>query len=135
MGELVAQWREGGPAARPTELRHCAEHSLRRRDDGRWEWRIDHRRIGALLGAMPRPEQLWAALRRIAVPVLVIRGDQSAVTSQAVAQRMIAILARGEVVEVPGGHDLGVENPDPVAQALAAFLERQPGSRPVASRL
>jgi pimeloyl-ACP methyl ester carboxylesterase len=49
---------------------------------------------------------MWAALSALrAVPVLVVRGGRSDVLAQAVAERMIAALDRGELVTVPGvGH-------------------------------
>ena len=49
---------------------------------------------------------MWAALSALRdVPVLIVRGGRSDVLAQAVAERMLAALDRGELVTVPGvGH-------------------------------
>ena len=49
---------------------------------------------------------------------MVVVGDRDA-KFQALGQRMVRLLARGELVVVPGGHGLPLENPGALVKALS----------------
>jgi pimeloyl-ACP methyl ester carboxylesterase len=119
------------PAARPDTLARLAEHWLRRRDDGRYELKLDLRRLRASAEAAQErearsepqaseggpppadrsdgdgagqepPPDLWDCLRRTPCPTLVVRGAASDVLSQEIAERMVEdALPKGRLHVIP----------------------------------
>lgn len=70
---------------------------------------------------------LWRAVDRLRVPTLLVRGEHSPLLTSDAADRMVRRLAHGRRVDVNGGgHDLGVEQPEPVAAVVSAFLASDP---------
>ena len=58
-------------------------------------------------------------------PTLVVRGMASAVFSEQVMQRMLAMLEDGSGVAIErAGHNVLLERPDQLARALVTFLQR-----------
>jgi pimeloyl-ACP methyl ester carboxylesterase len=122
------------PAARPEALAHMARHGLRRRDDGRYELKMDP----ALRGAFSTTEtpaqaeareremehQLWSALAKIPCPTLVVRGAASDILSPDVADRMVEeVLPKGRLAVVArAGHSVMTDNPDGFREAVCAFV-------------
>jgi pimeloyl-ACP methyl ester carboxylesterase len=75
----------------------------------------------ALFG-QPTPLAAFAALN---VPVLLITGTRSPLSSRAVTQRLRRVLPRAQVTELDGlGHMGPVTHPQPVNDAIRAFLEK-----------
>jgi pimeloyl-ACP methyl ester carboxylesterase len=75
----------------------------------------------ALFGE-PTPLKAFAGLN---VPVLLIVGKKSPPSSRAVAQRLMRVLPRVEVVELEGlGHMGPVTHPEIVNDVIRPFLER-----------
>ena len=61
-------------------------------------------------------------LERIDCPTLVIRGAASDVLSADVADRMVEVLAAGELAVVArAGHSVMTDNPDGCLAAISAF--------------
>src|SRR5690606_34272361 len=109
------------------ETRRWARRALREHSDRTWSWRVDTVGIGGFLTAAPASGMLWSALERIVAPVLLIRGETSWALSATDAAAMIERVADGRVVEVAGrGHDLGVQAPDAVVEAIGRFLAGEP---------
>jgi pimeloyl-ACP methyl ester carboxylesterase len=101
--------------------RWVVSDSLRQRPDGslRWAWHpsIKDRRSQPDL-------DWWAVLRAITPPTLVLRGAESHVLDQDVAERMARELPRGRLVEIPRAvHTLHEDNPEAVLAALKDFLD------------
>lgn len=68
-----------------------------------------------------------AKLPRVDVPVLVMRGENDAITPQRWAEEVAALLPRGELRVVPGGaHVLNFDSATPVAAAIEDFVVRLP---------
>jgi pimeloyl-ACP methyl ester carboxylesterase len=66
-----------------------------------------------------------AAFARLDVPVLLMVGKNSPLSSRAVAQQLARVLPRVEALEFDGmGHMAPVTHPEKVNAAIAAFLER-----------
>jgi pimeloyl-ACP methyl ester carboxylesterase len=66
-----------------------------------------------------------AAFARLNVPVLLITGSRSPLSSRAVTQRLRRVLPHAEVTELEGlGHMGPVTHPQPVNDAIRRFLER-----------
>lgn len=120
------------PLARPEVVARMARHGTRRREDGRFERKTDPR-----FGAGPErltPEALvtrmraesdalWADLRRVSCPALVVRGAASDILSADTAERMAEeALVRGSLAEIPrAGHSVMIDNPDGFAEAITRF--------------
>jgi pimeloyl-ACP methyl ester carboxylesterase len=118
----VAEWREMNPLAREPELRHFIANNLRHGDDGQYRWRFDASGLEGFLDQRPEPAELWGAVDRAACPLLVVNGDRSEVLDAATAERM-ARGPRRELVVVPdGAHDLTVEQPGALTEAIRWFL-------------
>ncbi len=72
---------------------------------------------------------LWDRLPELAMPVFVIVGERDA-KFQALGRRMTELLPDAELLVVPGGHGLPLENPAAVAHALAGGTSRRSGAAP-----
>jgi 2-succinyl-6-hydroxy-2,4-cyclohexadiene-1-carboxylate synthase len=62
-------------------------------------------------------ESLWDRLGEFTMPVTIMVGDRDA-KFRALGTRMTALLRDGEMVVVPGGHGLPLENPAAIAERL-----------------
>lgn len=79
----------------------------------------------AALRAMAARPDSFGTLDLLARPVLVVVGEEDAITPPADARRMADAAQDGRLVTVPGaGHMVPVERPDAVADALRRFLQR-----------
>jgi pimeloyl-ACP methyl ester carboxylesterase len=111
------------PLTPEAELRHANYHNLSRGSDGKWRWRWDpmllvsRRRNRSLQG------DLYAYLRRIACPTLLIRGASSPLLTPEVAKKMLAALPHGRMVEIPAAaHTVNADNAAEFTRVTAAFL-------------
>ena len=112
------------------QIRSSLQHSLRQRPDGKWTWKYDP----VLRDPARRAQQQstredsvsrWALWERIACPTLIIRGQQSDVLSQEVAERMLERNNNSRLVEIPNaGHRVPGDNPVAFEQALRGFLDQ-----------
>jgi pimeloyl-ACP methyl ester carboxylesterase len=122
------------PMARPAALARLARHGLRRRDDGRFEPKLDpFFRQGIRAASDPKQmvadaeadaAEMWAALARIPCPTLVVRGAASDVLSPETADRMVdEVLPDGRLAVIPrAAHAVMLENPEGFAEAVSAFV-------------
>lgn len=75
--------------------------------------------------AMARRPDSLATLREVAVPGLVVVGEEDTLAPVSAAQAMADALPKADLVTVPGaGHLSPVERPDAVAQAILDWLPR-----------
>jgi pimeloyl-ACP methyl ester carboxylesterase len=73
-------------------------------------------------------EFLWACVRALPCPTLVVRGERSTILSAAVAERMVDALPDGELVTVAGaGHAVPSDRPDDFERVVLSFLRRRSG--------
>ena len=100
--------------------RWVASQSLREQDGSLvWKWHpsIKERRT---TGGV----EWWELLKKITVPTLVLRGEESTVLDRDVTERMVKALPQGRFVEIPRAvHTLHEDNPEAVLDALRAFLK------------
>ena len=96
----------------------------------RREWRqhfVDNDRVGAtraVKGVITR-EGVAEHLGEIAVPTLILVGENDVATAQEKSERMHAGIAGSELVVIPrAGHMSPVEEPEAVMDAIEAFLNR-----------
>lgn len=72
---------------------------------------------------------LWSRLGELQMPVTVIAGERDA-KFQALGQRMVDLLPDADLIVLPGGHGLPLENPAAVARVLELTSE---ATRPAGS--
>jgi 2-succinyl-6-hydroxy-2,4-cyclohexadiene-1-carboxylate synthase len=60
---------------------------------------------------------LWARLPELRMPVTVLAGERDG-KYQALGERMVELLPDAELVVVPGGHGLPLENPEALARTI-----------------
>jgi pimeloyl-ACP methyl ester carboxylesterase len=94
-----------------------------RKVDGGLEWRSDPAALARIMsGRMPAGER-WDALAAISCPTLVVRGTRSNVLSDDVARRMVQTLADGRLMELEAGHNVALDQPQRLADAVVAHSE------------
>ncbi len=116
-------------AANPSRSRRALRlglaHNLRRREDGRWEWRAGHRAAPAPGVGDRRPyAAVWEDLGRLVCPLTLVRGGRSGVVTEAdlAELRRRQPAARVEVVE-GAGHSVQGTRPVALAALLAELLD------------
>ncbi len=119
----VARALRFNPRRDPRLLRQSLRHSLRPHPDGGYVWKTD-RRV-ALGSERMRADLEWLRPRldRIACPVLVVRGAESRLLSDAQARRLAEAVPRGRWVRVEhAGHTVQGDNPAALLDSLRDFL-------------
>jgi len=76
------------------------------------------------MSARPPHADRWAALREIRCPTLVVRGTRSNVLADDVARRMVRELPDARLLELDAGHNVALERPRELANAVAALPMR-----------
>jgi len=125
--ELLARTIEFNPTRSESSLRRGILHNALQRDDGTWVWRYrrftDDADVGSVERAIPT-EDLWDAVGRIAVPLMLVRGMRvgSVVDDEAEAElRRRLPSARVEHV-AEAGHSVQGDDPLALAALLADFV-------------
>jgi len=94
---------------------HLTRHSIRERADGRYELLYDPNIFPAALKEPQTPIhdfEIWHTWRAMHCPVLVIRGEQSALLTEETINQMITIHPPTEVIRIPEvGHAPTLMNP------------------------
>lgn len=123
--QAVEEWRSGNPLARDDLLRHYVTHCLVPAAGGGLRWRFDALGLISFFTDGTTETELWQALDHIVCPTLVLRGEHSYMLSEQTQALMVDRLADPATAVIPGGgHDLGVEQPEAVADAIREFLDR-----------
>ena len=102
------------------QVAEFARYNVRKSDSGVYVWKMDPAvRAG---GAAQPSMDPWEALKAMKCPVMILRGGNSDVLSDGIAQRMLEALPGTKLVEVPGvGHAPVLTEPVAV-KALEEFL-------------
>ena len=119
---------------RPREmLRRSLLNNLRQMPNGKWTWKTDRRRLmEAVANADIRDsqeiiERRWGHIRSIRCPSLIVRGAESDVFSQEVADGMAQIIPGARVVNVSkAGHTVMGDNPPEFEARVREFLATLP---------
>jgi pimeloyl-ACP methyl ester carboxylesterase len=112
---------------RPSDLSGLRKN-VRQRDDGRWYWHWDPRFMSPGRIDEPRSirneDRLERAAQTLTLPVLLVRGRQSDVLSEAGARNLQAQVPHARFVDVAGaGHMVAGDRNDVFNDAVVAFLE------------
>lgn len=123
--EYVSWLETTRPLVRSDVLQSLASCALRRLVDGSFALKADPAMApeNDELGSPSREAALWAGLSNMPWPVLVVRGEGSAVLPRGVAERMTEVLPYGHRQSVPvAGHAVMIDNPDGFAKTVRPFL-------------
>ena len=111
------------PRRDPQLLRYSLQRNLRRLVDGSWEWKTDSRVAQRIPQIRSTISELSHHVGQISCPVLILRGAESEVFSDANAQRFCSELQHGSYVTVEdAGHSIQGDNPKGLLEALIPFL-------------
>ncbi len=125
VADAVAAYNPHRP--RPSDLSGLRKN-VRQREDGRWYWHWDPRFMTPGRIDEPRSirneDRLERAAQTLTLPVLLVRGRQSDVLSEAGARNLQALVPHARFVDVAGaGHMVAGDRNDVFNDAVVAFLE------------
>lgn len=103
-------------------------HRLRQMENGKWTWKFDKRfreKDNTLrIGSQMTNDEGWQLYRAVPVPTLLIRGAESDVLTQEIAERVAREMRRARLVVIPGaGHSVPGDNPDEFTAAVSGFVD------------
>jgi esterase len=122
--EALGYVRRANPRYNEAELHRRVAHGLTRLADGGLAWKYDKAiREAMRLGIRREAMNLWEPLACITCPSLLVRGAESDILSPEIAERMLANLPDGRLVEIAGaGHSVPGDHPEAFAAAVRSFL-------------
>ena len=126
----VARWLGLGPVMPQVTKQMFGRTTLRERPELVRQWVERFRGVHVpsmlrMLTALVRRDDLTARLGSIAVPALVLVGEEDASLPPQRSRRLAAALPEARLVEVPAaGHLASLEQPEAVSAALLGFLDR-----------
>ena len=121
------------PQRKPAHLKYSLLHSLKQTSNG-WTWKQAHRDgpaaqadVAAMkAAAQKRSESLWADVRAITTPTLLMRGGISKILSPEAAAETIKAMKDAELVVIEGaGHSVQGDQPAAFAREAMAWLDRR----------
>jgi len=118
--EARAYFERTSPGYVDAVYRNRLEWALRE-DKGGLVWRSDQRALEQVMSGRDAPANRWAALGAITCQTLVVRGTRSNVLSAEVARRMVASLPHGSLLELEAGHNVPLDQPRQLADAVSAI--------------
>lgn len=123
--ELLAKVASVDPSRSVDSLRGSVRNNARRLADGRWTWRYDPERIP---WCEADEQRLWDQLTHVKIPVLLVRGSQSAyVTNQDVDEFLRLVpSARAETIQ-GAGHAIQSDKPVILAALINDFVASAKG--------
>jgi pimeloyl-ACP methyl ester carboxylesterase len=109
-------------------IRERMRHRLKPAGDGKWTWKFDSRfrkeDNGLRIGSQLSNDETWKLYRDVPVPTLLVRGEESDVLTQEVAERCVREMQRARLVLVKGaGHSVPGDSPDDFTAAVTTFLD------------
>jgi pimeloyl-ACP methyl ester carboxylesterase len=89
--------------------------------NGALVWRSDPAALARIMSGRMPAEDRWGALATVACPTLVVRGTRSNVLSEDVARRMAQTLVNGRLMELDAGHNVPLDRPRELADAVVVL--------------
>jgi len=126
IGEVVKYYKENyPPMAKLTDsvVADQVKWSVKPGTDGALAWKMDPNIRRPLRGGTAQQRfDLWVPYARIACPTLIVRGADSDILDRGTASRMVKVLKRAKVVEVPGvGHAPSLTEPESLGEIKEFF--------------
>ena len=123
--DAIGWMRAASPLYAVDRLRHRAQHGVRPLPDGGLTWKYDRAiRDDAREGRLRAAADLWPLWKAIDVPTLLVRGAESDILTDEIAQQMIEAQPRARLAVVPGaGHTVPGDQPEVFLRLLDEFLK------------
>ena len=121
-----AYLRETSPGYTDAVYAHRIRWLFARDAMGPLTWRADAGALRQIFGSTAWGDA-WVTLGSIRCPVLVIRGTRSDYLSLATAQRMLGMLPGGRLIELAAGHNVQLDQPAALAEAILVFAREHGG--------
>ena len=97
-------------------------HSVRPQESGEWTWNYDPA-IESLLREQHDTAERWESLSKITAPTLLVRGEDSDITSAEIYDEMQQRIPDSRIAEIPeAGHRVSGDNPLAFNASLREFL-------------
>jgi pimeloyl-ACP methyl ester carboxylesterase len=119
-GEAMAYVRRTSPGYSEAVYENRSRWLFRRDVDG-ITWRSSGPALRAIMGETRRHGRMWDSLAAIRCPALVVRGTRSSVLGAEIARRMVDTLRSGRLLELDAGHNVPLDRPAELADAVVAF--------------
>lgn len=108
-------------------IRERMRHRLKPTEGGKWTWKFDKRfrqgQDGLRIGGELSNDETWQLFRSVTAPTLLVRGAESDVLTQEVAERAVREMPRARLALVAeAGHSVPGDNPDDFTDAVRSFL-------------
>jgi pimeloyl-ACP methyl ester carboxylesterase len=122
--EAVEMAHRFNPRRTIENIRERLGHAMRAFPDGRWRYKFDP----DMAAGTQDLERLWADVRRIRCPTLLVRGAESPILTEEGTARFLSLVPGSRVAVVTGaGHSVMGDNPAGFLAAVAPFLARHGG--------
>jgi pimeloyl-ACP methyl ester carboxylesterase len=122
--DAVAMAHAFNPRRTIENIRERLGHAMRGFPDGRWRYKFDPE----IAAGAADLERLWADLRRIQCPTLLVRGAESPILTDEGTTRFLQTVRGSRVADVAGaGHSVMGDNPAGFLAAVGSFLARNGG--------
>jgi pimeloyl-ACP methyl ester carboxylesterase len=122
--DAVASAHAFNPRRTLENIRERLGHAMRECPDGKWRYKYDP----GIASGIADIDRLWSEVRRIACPVLLVRGAESPMITDAGVERFRREARYGRVATVAGaGHSVMGDNPAGFLAAVRPFLARAGG--------
>ena len=119
LDEVTEMAVQASPRRPASAVRRGVRHNTRQLPDRTWTWRYDPQ-IGAV---QAKHAALWPDLPRLSMPVMLVRGGDSAFVTQEDLAAMTTLLPAMRVEVVPGaGHAVQSDQPMALAALISDFL-------------
>ncbi|MBA3773946.1 MAG: alpha/beta hydrolase [Ramlibacter sp.] len=125
INQIVAATAQASALRQQRVLRYRLFYNLRPLPDGKWTWKYDQRRWRRTKARdmVAGSTRLWADVRRIQCPTLVVRGAMSDVFRDEDAEQLARELLSGRWVRVENaGHNVQSDAPRALVRALQDFF-------------
>ena len=116
----LAYLRETSPGYADVVYANRLAHAFTRDADG-LAWRSSKDALTRILSGPDRREEAWRALGALAMPVLVVRGTRSESLRPETYARMLATIPNAHGRELDAGHNVQLDRPNELADAIVAF--------------
>ena len=102
---------------------------LFREENGRLVWRSAAHALARIFSGSPGRGASWDRAPSLRRPTLVVRGTRSPVLGAEVARRLVGTIPQAELLELEAGHNVALDRPRELADAVVAFARSLPQAR------
>ena len=124
--DLLARTIAHNPTRSVSSLRRGILHNALQRNDGSWVWRYRRFAEAERSRDFPRFADLWGAVERLRVPLLLVRGmREQSVVDDADEAELVRRYTSARIERVDAGHSVQGDAPVELARLLAEFFFAQ----------